>query len=294
MYNKSTDTTISRKDHDDVSVTNLVIAWGICEYKQRTLSSVGPRWNHLVNVVEGRITELETIDAHAVFCDNSQHPRGLVLAAIWWSTAPESARAKTGTIGIERNALQCAQLIPSPMTETVLEGRCKSGTRLSHRTRAFPLKCLQFLLRNSLGVLDKHLASLGREKVIVIVNFRNSTFEACRHFGSVSITSYLANRPGSDCAQIDDRVETMVKDLVLNPSPDIFLFEVRLAWTRERALYVMAEVDMSHAMCKDSLLLRPLHISLKPRTPGPHPSLHQLVRLSPPRVLMRKETREPS
>ncbi|KAH6867665.1 hypothetical protein BKA70DRAFT_1414555, partial [Coprinopsis sp. MPI-PUGE-AT-0042] len=39
----------------------------------RTLSFVGPRWNHLVNAVEGRITELETIDAPAVFCDNSQH-----------------------------------------------------------------------------------------------------------------------------------------------------------------------------------------------------------------------------
>ncbi|KAH6884685.1 hypothetical protein BKA70DRAFT_1339563 [Coprinopsis sp. MPI-PUGE-AT-0042] len=216
----------------------------------QSLPSVGLHWNHLVTATKGRIAELEIIDAPVVFCDNSQHHDWQLRTtpmscsgchlAIYCSSKCQREDWKS------RHRREC-----NSMRLTYLD-RYMSGVHLSQKMRAFPLKCLEVLIKNSGDVVGKHLGSLRGEKIVVvaIVNFRNSTLEAFHHFNTVPLKKYLAYHSSGDSAQMGIRLEMMLKDFVLNPSADIFLFEVRLAWTRERAIYMIAEVDMSHGSCK--------------------------------------------
>ncbi|KAH6887282.1 hypothetical protein BKA70DRAFT_1443548 [Coprinopsis sp. MPI-PUGE-AT-0042] len=207
------------------------------------LSYVGKHWSHLLQVAHDRGVELEMTDAHTVLCDNNKHHgRSLQRSSRSCSGCHlvlYCSKERQSNDWTSRHRDECGQM------HLVHLDRCASGIHLSQKTRAFHLRSL--LSKKGYDILKNHFATLGGAKVVCVLDFRHSTFSSkSRDISAVTLESYIAHCHSSDCAQIDLRVSEMIKDFLLNPSTDMCLFEARFLWTKDRVLFLIAEMDMAH------------------------------------------------
>ncbi|KAH6906868.1 hypothetical protein BKA70DRAFT_1563301 [Coprinopsis sp. MPI-PUGE-AT-0042] len=187
-----------------------------------TLPSIGRRWSHFVVVAKESIAELRAIDTPVTFCDNNQHH----------DYSPKTNTVTRSCSGC-RLVVYCSQECQredwknrhrkecDSMRLTYLEFDDRESSSRSMQVRnsfepedaSLPPQMPRDSRQESFGVVNTHLASLRGERAVVIINFCHSTLEGGRRFDTVPVKDYLAyGRPPSDCTQIDNRLETMIKD----------------------------------------------------------------------------------
>ncbi|KAH6906869.1 hypothetical protein BKA70DRAFT_1285667 [Coprinopsis sp. MPI-PUGE-AT-0042] len=225
------------------------------------LPFVGKRWHHLIITAGKRIGELEKSEPPVVFCDNNTHHDWSVKRplkscsdchmVVYCSKECQRQDWKN------RHRDEC-----NAMRLTYLD-RCKSRIHFSHKTLAFPLKSLEILIMAAFQIVKPHMDSLEGEKLVAIMSLYNSMFGTAPHFDTLTVENYLTHFSPGDCIQIDHRMKTMIADFVANPSKDLCLWELRLAWTKHTLLVLFAEVDMTPGRIK---VMRSL---VQIRHPGP-------------------------
>ncbi|KAH6899166.1 hypothetical protein BKA70DRAFT_1314568 [Coprinopsis sp. MPI-PUGE-AT-0042] len=191
-------------------------------------STVGEVWTHLLSRAQIHTKELEQMDEEVAdpICDNNKlhksslrpHSRSCSNCRLVVYCSTECQREDWR----KRHRAEC-----SIMRSTHRE-RCNQGVRYGQRSRAFHLHSISAIFTESYKTPKDDYDAASSTKAILSLDLRFPLTSWDDSFDILSIEDYLEERTHGDCAPIGTRVKTIVHKHINNPSPNVWLVELRL------------------------------------------------------------------
>ncbi|KAH6890250.1 hypothetical protein BKA70DRAFT_1328519 [Coprinopsis sp. MPI-PUGE-AT-0042] len=122
--------------------------------------------------------------------------------------------------------------------------RCSQGIRYDQYSRVFHLYSISWAWTESYTALKGGLDAASFTKAILSLDLRFPMRSWSHRFERLNVEEYLRERTRGDCAPLATRVISIIQKHVDNPSPDVWLVEVRLPWCNKRAVVLLIEVSL--------------------------------------------------